>query len=168
MSYDATRGDLNKQGMAARMLVDELAGDDAELAHDLVEGETDFFEAVERALSEIDECDIMAEGLAAHIKKLNDRLARVKKRAENVRGMIDQAFQMAEVQSHKFSTATISTKSIPPKLIVSDESEIPSRFFEPQPPKLDKKALGDAVKSGEAVPGAVMSNGGTTIQIRRA
>lgn len=168
MAYDATRGDLNRQSMAARALVEELAGDDAELAHDLVEGETDFFEAVERALSEIDECDIMAEGLSAHIKKLNDRLLRVKKRAENVRGMIDQAFQMAEVHSHKLSTATITTKSIPPKLIISDESEVPSRFFEPQPPKLDKKSLADAVKGGEAVPGASMSNGGTTIQIRRA
>lgn len=168
MAYDETRSALNRQSMAARALIEELAGDDAELAHDIVEGETDLFEAVERALAEIDECDILVEGLSAHIKKLNDRLSRVKKRAENVRGMIDQAFQMAEVQSHKFSTATITTKRIPPKPVVSDESLIPSRFFAPQPPKLDMKALGQAVKDGEDVPGASMSNGGTTIQIRRA
>lgn len=168
MAYDETKSDLNRQSMAARALVEELAGDDVELAHDLVEGETDFFEAVEKALAEIDECDIMAEGLSAHIKKLNDRLARVKRRADNVRGMIDQAFQMAEVQSHKFNTATITTKRIPPKLVISEESEIPARFFAPQPPKLDRKALADAVKDGEAIPGAAMSNGGTTIQIRRS
>jgi len=59
-------------------------------------------------------------------------------------------------------------KAVPQKLIVTDESQIPTRFFKPQPPKLDRKELLDALKIGETVPGADMSNGGTTIQIRRA
>lgn len=164
---DELRDNLTKQAVAAANLIRDIASDDAQLSHDMVEGETTFFEAVEAALAEIDECDVMAEGLKAHIKKLQDRLSRIEGRSDRLRGLIDQAFQMADVQTHKFTTATISTKRIPPKLIVNDEASIPSQFWEPQPPKLDKKALADAVKNG-GVQGASMSNGGVTIQIRRA
>jgi len=160
---------LSKQAVAAAELLAALGDDaqDEELAHDMIEGETDFFEAVERVLSEIDECEIMQAGIKDMQKRLSDRLARVSGRADRLRGLIDQAFQMAEIKSHKFASATISTKAVPRKLIVTDESQIPARFYEPQPPKLDRKALLDAIKAGEAVPGADMSNGGTTIQIRR-
>lgn len=160
---------LNRQAFAAAELLAAL-GDDAQdddLAHDMIEGETDFFEAVERVLSEIDECEILTAGIKDMQKRLSDRLARVSGRADRLRGLIDQAFQMAEIKSHKFASATISTKAVPRKLIVTDESQIPARFYKPQPPKLDRKALLDAIKAGEAVPGADMSNGGTTIQIRR-
>lgn len=160
---------LSRQAVAAAELIKALGehADDAELVHDTVEGETDFFEAVERALDEIAECEIMSAGITEMQKKLSDRLARTKGRADRLRGLIDQAFQMAEVSGHKFATATISTKALPPKLIVTDESIIPSEFFEPQPPKLNRKALLDALGSAR-VPGAELSNGGTTIQIRRA
>lgn len=161
---------INRQAVAAAELIRAL-GEDAEdetLVHDAVEGETDFFEAVDRALAEIGECEIVAAGIADMQKRLSDRLTRTNNRAEKLRGLIDQAFQMAEIKSHKFATATITTKAIPRKLIITDESQIPTRFFKPQPPKLDRKELLDALKSGEAIPGADMSNGGTTIQIRRA
>jgi len=164
---DEIRSNLNKQAVAAANLVADLRSDDAELNHDMIEGETGFFEAVEAALSEIDECDILSAGLKAHIKAMQDRLSRVQGRADRVRGMIDQAFHIAEVKSHRFATATITVKAVPPKVIIADESQIPARFFEPQPPKLDTKALKDALKEGD-VPGAHMSNGGSTIQIRRA
>lgn len=161
---------INRQAVAAAELIRAL-GEDAEdetLMHDTVEGETDFFEAIERALDEIGECEIVSAGIADMQKRLSDRLTRTKNRAEKLRGLIDQAFQMAEIKSHKFATATIASKSVPRKLIVTDESQVPTRFFKPQPPKLDRKELLDAIKNGEAVPGADMSNGGTTIQIRRA
>lgn len=161
---------INRQAVAAEELIRSL-GDDAsddDLLHDTIEGETDFFEAVERALDEITECEIIAAGIADMQKRLSDRLTRANNRSEKLRGLIDQAFQMAEIKSHKFASATITMKAVPQKLIVTDESQIPTRFFKPQPPKLDRKELLDALKNGEAVPGADMSNGGTTIQIRRA
>jgi hypothetical protein len=160
---------LSRQAIAAAELLAALGNDaqDEDLAHDMVEGETDFFEAVERVLSEIDECEILQAGIKDMQKRLSDRLARVSGRADRLRGLIDQAFQMTEIKSHKFASATITTKAVPRKLIVTDESQVPTRFFKPQPPKLDRKELLDAIKNGEAVPGAEMSNGGTTIQIRR-
>jgi len=159
---------MSRQAVAAAELVRALNDDDPDLIHDTVEGETDFFEAVQRALDEIAECEIVQSGCADMKQRLSDRETRAKNRADKLRGLIDQAFQLAEVTSHKFPTATITTKRVPPKLIVTDEAAIPARFYAPQPPKLDKKALADALKSGGPIEGAEMSNGGTTIQIRRA
>lgn len=166
MTYDATKSALNKQAMAAANLLRELASDDDELNHDAVEGETDFFEAVQAALDEIDECEVLANGLDAKIAQLQTRFARITSRAETIRGLIEQAFAVAEIKSHVFPNATITQKSIAPRLIVSDESQIPSKFYKPQPPKLDRKALLAAVKEGP-VDGVELSNGGQTIQIRR-
>lgn len=165
---DLTREQLQKNAIAAKSLIAELASDDDDLNHDMIEGETGLFEAVQVALDEIGECEIIAAGCDDQIGKLRQRKDRADKRATRLRGLIDQAFQMAEVKAHTFPTATITTKRTPPKLIISDEAAIPSRFFEPQPPKLNKKALLDAIKAGEAIQGASKSNGGTTIQIRKA
>lgn len=164
---DITREQLQRNAIAAAELIAELNCDDETLNSDMIEGETDFFEAVERALNEIGECEIMIAGIADAAKRLSDRTTRAKSRADRLRGLIDQAFQMAEIKNHTFPTATITTKRVPPKLIVIDEAVIPSRFFAPQPPKLDKAALKTAAQSGP-ITGAEMSNGGTTIQIRRA
>lgn len=164
---DFTQESLERQSVAAKSLIDGLQSDDETLNINMIEGETDFFEAVEKALEEIQECEILQAGVAEMTARLSERANRAKKRAEKLRGLIDQAFQMAEIKSHVFSCATITTKKVPAKLIITDEASIPARFFVPQPPKLDKKALTDAAKA-EPVPGAEMSNGGTTIQIRRA
>lgn len=168
MALDRTKIDIERQAQAAAALIAELNSDDAELNHDMVEGETGFFEAIEAALDEIGECEIMATGLADHIAKLTERKRRAEDRAKRIKGMIDQAFQMAEVKSHKFTTATITTKAVPAKPLITDESALPSRFFAPQPPKLDKAAVAKALKDGEAIEGAMLTNGGTTIQIRRS
>ena len=164
---DVTKGEISRQSAAAASLIADLTSDDAQLRHDMVEGETSFFEAVDAGLDEIQECQIMASGLREHIKRLSARLKRIDSRAERVRGMIEQAFAMADIQSHAFDRATISQKSIPPKLIVTDESRIPARFFVQQPPSLDKKALLSAVKDDD-IPGAALGNGGKTVQIRWA
>jgi len=160
---------ISEQARAAFELMAALAIDDTDedFTHDLIEGETDFFEAVQKALDEIDECEVVQIGCAEMGKKLSDRGARSKRRAEKLRGLIDQAFQVAGVKSHKFATATISTKAVPPKLIVTDESIVPSKYFTPQPPKLDLTALKRDAKIAP-ISGAELSNGGITIQIRRA
>ena len=74
---------------------------------------------------------------------------------------------MAELKKLELPQATISRKPTPAKALILDEAAIPARFWKPSDPKLDKKAVLDALKAGEAVPGTSLSNGGETIAIRR-
>jgi Siphovirus Gp157 len=50
--------------------------------------------------------------------------------------------------------------------LILDEAILPAKFWKAQDPKLDKKAVLDALKAKEDVPGASLSNGGETISIR--
>lgn len=165
---DFTTDDIALQAAEARALLDALHNDDDDdLRHDHVEGETDLFEAIDRALFDMGMCDAQAIGIERVIDRLNARRKRAKDRIEKIRGAIEQAMQVCELPTIKRPTATLTVKKTPPKPLEIDESAVPSEFFAPQPPKLDKRALAEAAKNGP-VPGVTMSNGGISLQIRRA
>lgn len=165
---DATAYDLTKATAAARSLVAALQTDDDALRHDMVEGETSLFEAVAAAIAEIDECDIIAAGCEAKIAECNSRKARVERRADKMRGLIEQALVIAEIPTMKLPTATITVKQVPPKPLYADESLIPAAYWKQPDPVLDRAAVNAAFKAGTDIPGVVATNGGTSLQIRRA
>ena len=74
--------------------------------------------------------------------------------------------QLEMLRKLELPTATLSIKAVPAKAEITDEALLPSKFFKAQDPKLDKKAVLDALKAKEDVPGAVLSNGGETLSIR--
>ena len=55
---------------------------------------------------------------------------------------------------------------MPPKAEIVDESMIPSKFWKPSDPKLDRKAVLEALKAKEDVPSATLSNGSETLMVR--
>jgi len=164
--YDPTARNLEREAQAAMALVQHMQSDDAELVHDMVEGETSLLEAITAALEEMRECEVVETGVAAVIDRLSKRRARVKARAAKLRGLIQQAMSVAEIPTLPLECETLTIKTLPPKAMVSDEASIPAKFWEAQPPKLDRAALLTALKTGE-VPGATLSNGGETLQIRK-
>lgn len=151
-------------------LKDQGIDDDAELVADSIEGETNLIEALDAALSEIDECEVLIVGLDEKIKAFEARKKMQKDRAERVRALIEQALVMTDQQSLKLPTATISLTRRAAGLIVSNEADIPARFWVEQErpaPKLDRKALADALKAEETIPGAELDNGSVSLSVRR-
>jgi hypothetical protein len=61
---------------------------------------------------------------------------------------------------------TLSLRATPRPVVVLDEEVIPEVYWVPKPPKLDKRALSDALRAGKTVPGVVLGNGAATISIR--
>lgn len=161
---------IDAEAEAARSLLlnlqDVFAGDD-DAAEDAIEGQTSLKEMISDAVDMAGDLDDMAEVLAKKIEALKARKARMENKSEMIRSAVSSAMATVNLKTLRLPTATLTLKATPPKVIVSDESEIPSQFWKPQPPKLDKKALGDALKGGP-VAGATLSNGGQTIQIKRS
>ena len=58
-------------------------------------------------------------------------------------------------------------RDVKPAPIVSDEASIPTEFWKAQDPKLDLTAIREAVSNGKTIPGVTMTNGTTSLQIRR-
>ncbi len=166
--------DLRKQTEAARDLIatlrDQGEGDDTDLVADSIEGETGLLEAIGAALDEIDEAEVLILGGKAKIDQIGSRIAGEERRVERLRAAIERAIVMTDMPTPiKLPTATISIAKRKPGVVIDNEATIPSRFFvQPPapPPKLDKKALADALTAG-AIEGAHLDNGSVSLTVRR-
>lgn len=162
---------LRNEAEIARTLLanirDVIDGDD-EAAHDAIEGETSLIEAITAAVDRITELDAHEAAIAGMMKDLAARKERFAHQGEQIRAALCVAMGMVKLKKLELPQATLSLKSLPAKAVILSEVEIPSMFFVDQAPKLDKRSVLDALKSGAAVPGAVLSNGGETIAIRRS
>lgn len=166
---------IHRQTEAAKSLLSSLrdqgVDDDAELVADAIEGETNLVEAIEAALAQIDECDVLVTGLKAKEAEFEARRKTVEKRAERIRTLIEQAMLATDQLSMKLPTATLSLTKRAAALIVTDEADIPAKYWVEQPrpaPKLDKKALtADLREAKAAIPGATLDNGSFSLTVRR-
>ena len=100
------------------------------------------------------------------VADLEARAKRVEDRIRMRRGLIEQAMVIAEIKKLERPAATLSLTNRPASLVVSDEAAIPSRFWVAADPKLDRKALSAALKEGEAVAGATLSNAAPSLTVR--
>ena len=167
MSGDPVADALRRQAEAAKALIASLHDDDPDLVHDMAEGSTGIMEAIDMAIAEMDECDAITAGCKAQVAVYEERASKFAARKQRVRALIEQAMLIADLPTAKRPTATVTVKRTPPKPIIADESLIPSRFYKQPPPVLDKTAINEAVKDGEAIPGVAMDNGGISLQVRR-
>lgn len=139
--------------------------DDEDLLRDTLEGNTRFNEVMERFLNAVRENETLAEAVSQRIGKLRERQTRLTHRAQFYRSLMHRLMDWAGIRSVTLPEAKISVINSPEKVIVTDENAIPDVFMriskEP-----NKTAIKNALKSGSIVPGATLSNGGTTISMR--
>lgn len=143
------------------------ATDDAETIRDTIEGASNLHEMIRAVLVSIDEDQLMVDGITARMDELGERKRRFKERIDGKRAQVEQAMLIGDLKTIECDLGTFYLTRTPAKVIPSDESLIPSEFFEPQPPKLDSKKLLAALKEGRDIPGANLSNGGVTLALRR-
>ena len=80
---------------------DEEAIDDHVLKNDTLEGETDVFEMIDKALDDEMMCKAHAESIASSIKRLQERKKRLEDRAANLRTAL--AVTMEAIEEKKNS-----------------------------------------------------------------
>jgi hypothetical protein len=145
----------------------DLAKFDDQLLLDTIEGETSLFEMVDALLLADLADDALVDAVAKAKSTLDGRAKAIEARQISRRALLEQAMMVLEQKTLRRPTATLSLAERKPKVIVTDESEVPSRFFKTVP-VLDKKAVTAAVEAGEEVPGTALSNATVSISIRRA
>lgn len=193
----STEYKLKKEIEAATILREQIASiaaDDPDLIRDTIEGETSLHEIIADLVAQIAEDEAVNKGTAELIESLKGRVDRRKKNIETRRSLIAKALEVGEINRLTTPAGTVSVKAVPPKVIITEEADIPSRFFETPPPKISLKLVGDHLKDRKAaldeaaavegtderaaalarvdadhpiIPGATLGNGTTTIQVRR-
>ncbi len=161
--------EIDREAEAARALlanVRDIIGDDEQAAEDFLEGETGLKEAIAAAVEMIAEWEAFSAALKTRIEEMKARKDRLDDRVETTRAAIANAMQSVDLKKLSYPVATLTLKATPPKVIVTNEAEIPAKFWIAQDPKLDKRELLAALKE-RSVAGATLSNGGSTIAIKR-
>jgi hypothetical protein len=160
---------LQRETEAARILraqLSDLADGDEDAIRDTIEGETSLHELIAKVIEDLAADEANVAGIKAHIETMKVRKERLEKRIEFRRAAILNAMSIGEIKTLPLAIATLTRKPVPPKLLITNETEIPSQFWKRADPTLDKKAIADALKNEQQVPGATLSNGSETLAIR--
>jgi hypothetical protein len=95
------------------------------------------------------------------MRRLADTVKRLKGQQDEIKLEILREYETQGV----LPDDGLIVKRVPPKLIVTDESKLPDKFFKIER-KLDKRALNDDFAKGNYYEGCTMDNGGLTIAIK--
>lgn len=119
----------------------DLTQDDQETLQDTFDGQTTLDVEIRRAVLAIEEDEILITGIKARETELKSRRARLEKRIEATRGLIEQAMTIAEWHKHEMDIGTVTLGKAAPRIVIDNESQIPSQFWKPADPTLDKAGL---------------------------
>ncbi len=161
---------LSEEAQAAGMMIESmrsLFGDDDEIINTAVEGETGLHEALSSALTRLAEIDALNVSIGTMLSSLQQRRDRLSKQADGIRTAMCMAMEMGAIKKLELPLATVSLRSVAPAVEITDESAIPSVYWKPQPPKLDKRELLKALKEYD-LPGACLTPPSTIISVRFA
>ena len=160
--------DLSREMRAAKAIkagIEDLT-DDTDAIRDTLEGETQLHELISDVISSIGDDNALLDAIGDRIDNLKVRKERFKHRIEQKKAMIYQAMTIADLPKIETETATVSKRKIARKAVVTDESMIPTEFFDQGKPKLNRTRLNNALKEKRDIAGAELDNGGETIAIR--
>jgi hypothetical protein len=126
---------------------------------DTLEGISELPEQLSAVVRSVLDDEMLAEALKLRIADMRARLGRLETRAGQKRELVGTVMRETGIPRLVDPEFTASVRPVPKGLVVSDETLIPDQYWVPQPPKLNRQDL-------LAVPGAVLSNGGSTLSVR--
>lgn len=156
--------DSVRQEIARLMLTYPELSEDEVLRADMIEGATNVHEFLSYVVRRIGERQALASGIADYAKDIGERKARVERSVEALRELSFKIMNDAKLRKIELPEATLSVRAVPPKVIITDEENLPDIAckFKREP---DKTKIKELLATG-TVPGAEMSNGSETLSIR--
>jgi predicted RNA-binding protein len=139
---------------------------DEQTLRDTLEGISNLPEALAAVVRSYLDDLMVAAALGMRIGDMQERLLRIEVRVEKKRATITAVMEKADLKKLEQPDFTASLRSVPPGLVVADETLIPGDYWRPQAPKLDRRGLLAALNAGQVVAGVGLGNGGTTLSVR--
>jgi uncharacterized small protein (DUF1192 family) len=139
---------------------------DEDLLHDTVEGLTNLPEILAKILRDHLEDLSLVKALRARIGNMQERATRLDARAERKKALVTEVMERAGIRRLIEPDFSVFLRAGPPTLVVMNDDQIPAEFWQPQPLKLDRRAVLGALKAGRSISGAALGNGSATITVR--
>ena len=138
---------------------------DTQLRLDMLDSEVDFDDVINELIESTIDAEYMAKYIGKRCDELKERQDRFYHKANNLRQSILLLLQDAQVKKFVGIEKTVSVAQKPASVVIVDESQIPDKFIRVKK-EPNKTAIKDALANNEEVPGATLSNGGVTLQMR--
>ena len=133
---------------------------------DTLEGATNLHEAIGEVVRSALDDEAMVGALKSRLGDLKVRLERISRRGEAKRQVALAAMEEAGIDKVLEPDFTVSMRVASPSVVITCEEHIPAGFWVLQDPKLDKRGILDAMKAGNRVAGAELSNSRVTLAVR--
>ena len=154
ISQEVLRGEAAHYHVLQGQLLSEYAAIDEETLADTLEGLSDLPALIDEIVRSSLEDDAMIAALKSRAEMLAERLSRFKERHQKKRQLVAWAMGAAGMAKLKAPEFTVSLSEGALRLEVTDETAVPRVYLVPQPPKIDRTAIANALKRGERVEGA--------------
>ena len=161
---------LNFAATTYRAVRERIRTQDPELDEqtliDTVEGLTDLHEILAAIVRAALADEALAIGLKSRIAEMQERLERLQERAAKRRQIVKDT--MVELDLKKLTAPDFSASIRPgmPALLVIDEAAVPSIYWEPREPRLDRQGLLAELKQGAEITGVTLSNPEPVLSVR--
>lgn len=161
---------LQEEIAAARTLIAAGRGlfdDDEEIAATALEGETGLHEQIALAAKRLCEIESVLLGARHVIERMTKRMHAYDDRRAKLRAAIATAMDVARQKRIETPVASLSLRPVAPSVHISNEGALPEQFMrEKIVREPDKLGIRNAIQSGLSVPGAVLSGGGITVNVK--
>jgi Siphovirus Gp157 len=156
---------INYRAVRDRLRAEDPSIDEQTLA-DTVEGLTDLHEIVIAIIRSALADEALATGLKGRIAEMEDRFARLQDRASKRRQIAKDVMAELDLKKIQAPDFTASLRPGTPALMVIDEAAVPSIYWEPRDPKLNRQGLLADLKQGAEITGVGLSNPEPVLSVR--
>jgi Siphovirus Gp157 len=156
---------IHYKAVRERLRAEDPAIDDCTLS-DTVEGLTDLHEVLAAIIRAALADEAMATGLKGRIAEMEDRLGRLQDRSAKRRQIAKDVMVDLDLRKIAAPDFTASVRPGLPALTVIDEAAVPSIYWEPRDPKLNRQGLLADLKQGAEITGVTLSNPEPVLSVR--
>jgi Siphovirus Gp157 len=139
---------------------------DEQALADTVEGLTDLHEIVAAIVRAALTDEALANGLNSRIAEMEERRDRLQDRASTRRQVVKEVMVELDLKKITAPDFTVSIRPGTPALLVLDEAAVPSIYWEPREPRLNRQGLLNELKDGAEIEGVALSNPEPVLSVR--
>jgi Siphovirus Gp157 len=153
-----------------RAIRDRIRAEDPQIDQrtlaDTIEGLTDLHEIVAAIIRSALSDETLATGLKCRIADMQGRLDRLENRASKRRQIAKDIMVELDLKKITAPDFTVSIRPGMPTLLVLDEAAVPSIYWQPSAPRLNRQGLLSELKDGAEIKGVTLSNPEPVLSVR--
>ena len=139
---------------------------DEQTLADTVEGLTDLHEIIAAIVRAALADEALANGLKFRVAEMEERLNRLQDRAAKRRQIVKEVMVELDIKKITAPDFTVSLRPGMPALLVLNEAVVPSIYWQPSAPRLDRQGLLSELKGGAEIDGVALSDPEPILSVR--